>query len=62
LELGERELKVGAASRRAIAAADCHPLSARRFAPAIERLQRTCVPASTLAVPHDADPQRRYMA
>jgi len=29
------------ASRRAIGAADGHPLSIRRFAPAIKRLQRT---------------------
>jgi hypothetical protein len=47
------------ASRRAIGAADDHPLSVRRFAPAIKRLQRTVVPASPLARPPAADPQRR---
>jgi len=47
------------ASRRAIGAADCHPLSVRRFAPAIKRLQRTVVHASKLARPPAADPQLR---
>jgi hypothetical protein len=47
------------ASRRAIGAVDSHPLSVRRFAPAIQRLQRTVVPASQLARPPAADPQRR---
>jgi hypothetical protein len=47
------------APRRAIGAADCHPLSVRRFAPAIQRLQRTVVRASKLARPPAADPQRR---
>jgi len=47
------------ASRRAIGAADYHPLSVRRFAPAIKRMQRTVVPASQLARPPAADPQRR---
>jgi hypothetical protein len=47
------------ASRRAIGAADSHPLSVRRFAPAIQRLQRTVVHASKLARPPAADPQRR---
>ncbi|MFH1952815.1 MAG: hypothetical protein ABIL06_14490, partial [Pseudomonadota bacterium] len=37
------------ALRRAIGAADYHPLSVRRFAPAIKRLQRTVVHASKLA-------------
>ncbi|GBC78526.1 hypothetical protein HRbin08_02022 [bacterium HR08] len=36
------------ASRRAIGAADYHPLSVRRFAPAIQRLQRTVRPVSQL--------------
>ncbi len=47
------------ASRRAIGAADYHPLSVRRSAPAIKRLQRTVVHASLLARPPAADPQRR---
>jgi len=47
------------ASRRAIGAADYHPLSVRRFAPAIKRLQRTVVHASKLAHPPAADPQPR---
>jgi hypothetical protein len=47
------------ASRRAIGVADYHPLSVRRFAPAIQRMQRTVVPASELARPPAADPQRR---
>jgi len=47
------------ASRRAIGAADCPPLSVRRFAPAIKRMQRTAVPASTLARPPAADSQPR---
>ncbi len=45
--------------RRAIGAADYHPLSVRRFAPAIKRLQRTVVHASKLARPPAADPQPR---
>ena len=49
------------AARRAIGAADYHPLSVRRFAPAITRLQRTVVPASTLARPPAADPQLRQV-
>jgi len=48
------------ASRRAIGAADYHPPSVRRFAPAIKRLQRTVVHASKLARPPAADPQPRY--
>jgi hypothetical protein len=44
---------------RAIGAADCHPLSVRRFAPAIKRMQRSGDPASKLAVSSAADPQRR---
>jgi len=48
------------ASRRAIGAADYHPLSVRRFAPAIKRLQRTVIRASKLARPPAADPQPRY--
>jgi len=48
-----------AALRRTIGAAACHPLSARRFAPAIKRLQRAVVLASTLTRPPAADPQRR---
>jgi len=47
------------ASRRATGAADYHPLSVRRFAPAIKRLQRTVVHASTLARPPAADPPPR---
>jgi len=44
------------ASRRAIGAADGHPLSVRRFAPAIKRLQRKVVHTSQLARPPAADP------
>ncbi|GEM_PF-2568630 len=40
-------------------AAACHPLSVRRFAPVITRLQWPVVHASTLARPPAADPQRR---
>jgi hypothetical protein len=47
------------ASRRAIGAADYHPLDVRRFAPAIKRLQQTAVRTSKLARPTAADPQRR---
>ena len=48
------------ASRRAIGAADCHPLSVPALPrQAIKRLQRTDVPASKLACPSAADPQRR---
>jgi len=50
------------ASRRANGVADCHPLSVRRFAPAIERMQRPVVHASKLAHPPGADPQPRYAA
>jgi len=39
------------ASRRAIGAADRHPLSVQRFTPAIKRLQRTVVHASNPARP-----------
>lgn len=49
------------ATRHAIGAADGHPLSDRRIAPAIQRLQRTVVPASKLACPPAADPQPRYV-
>jgi len=45
------------AARRAIGSADYHPLSVRRFAPAIKRLQRTGVHASKLARPPAAYPQ-----
>ena len=47
------------APRHAIGAAACHPLSTRRFAPAIQRLQRSVVHASKLAHPPAADPQPR---
>jgi hypothetical protein len=47
------------ASRRAIGAADYHQLSVRPYAPAITRLQRTVVHASTLARLPTADPQLR---
>ena len=47
------------ASRRAIGTATYHPLSVRRFALAIKRMQRTGVHASTLARPPAADPQLR---
>jgi len=47
------------ASRRAIGAADCHPLSVRRSAPAIKRMQRIAACASKLAPTPAADPQRR---
>jgi hypothetical protein len=46
------------ASRCAIGAADYHPLSVRRFAPAIKRLQRTVVHASKLARPPAANASR----
>jgi len=49
------------ASRRAIGAAHYHPLSVRRFAPAIKRMQRTAVPASKLACPSAADTQPRWV-
>ena len=38
-------------------AADYHPLSVRRFAPSIKRLQRTVVPTNKFAYTPDADPQ-----
>jgi hypothetical protein len=44
---------------RAIGAADCHPLSVRRSAPAIKWLQRTTVHASALVRPPAAYPQPR---
>jgi len=44
-------------ARRAIGAVDSYPLSVRRFAPAIKRLQRTVIHASKLARPPAADPQ-----
>jgi hypothetical protein len=48
------------ASRRAIGAADCHPLSVPALTRlAIKRLQRAAVPASKLACTSAADPQRR---
>jgi len=45
--------------RRAIGAADGHPLSVRRFAPAIQRMERTAVAASKLTPPSAAHPQPR---
>jgi len=39
--------------------ADCHPLSVRRFVPAIKRLQQAFFHASKLAHPPAADPQPR---
>ncbi len=52
----ERTLK-----RRSIGDADCHPLSVRRFAPSIKRMQRTVASANKFAsVPAD-DPQPRYV-
>ena len=45
------------ASRPAIGAADSHPHSVRRYAPAITRMQRTDGLASKLASPSAADPQ-----
>ncbi len=50
----------GRRTRHAIGAADYHPLSVRRFAPAIKRLQRTVIHAIKLACPPAADPQPRY--
>jgi hypothetical protein len=47
------------ASRHAIGAADCHPLSVRRKAPAIKRMQQTVAHASKLARSPAADPQHR---
>ena len=47
--------------RRAIGAADGHPLSVRRFAPAIQRMERTAVAASKLTPPSAAHPQPRWM-
>ena len=49
------------AMRRAIGAANYRPPSARRVAPAIQRMQRTVVHASKLARPTAADPQSRYL-
>ncbi len=46
--------------RRSIGAADCHPLSVRRFAPSIKRMQRTVAPANKFAYALAADPQPRY--
>ena len=49
------------ATRRAIDAAYCHPLSVPALTrQAIKRLQRSAVPASKLACTSAADPQRRY--
>jgi hypothetical protein len=45
-----------ALTRRAIGVAACHPLSVRRFAPAIKWLQRAVVHVSTVARPPAADP------
>jgi len=48
------------ATRRAIGAADDHPLSVPALMrQAIKRLQRTAAPASKLACSSAADPQRR---
>jgi len=47
-------------TRRSIGAADCHPLSVRRFAPSIKRMQRTVAPANKFASAPAADPQPRY--
>jgi hypothetical protein len=48
------------ATRRAIGAADDHPLSVPALTrQAIKRLQRTAAPASKLACSSAADPQRR---
>ena len=46
------------ASRRAIGAADYHPLSVWRSAPAIKRMQQTIPSASKLASGLAPDPQR----
>jgi len=49
------------ATRRAIGAADDHPLSVPALTrQAIKRLQRTAAPASKLACSSAADPQRRW--
>ena len=55
--LNERIVKIVSAQRRAIRAADFHPHSDRRCAPAIMRLQRSVGPASKLAASPAADPQ-----
>jgi len=48
------------ATRRAIGAANFHPLSVPALTrQAIKRLQRTAAPASKLACSSAADPQRR---
>ena len=39
-----------------------HPPSVRRFAPAIQRMQRTSVAANKLAPPPAADPRPRYIS
>ena len=49
------------APRRGNGAADNHPLAARRFAPANQRMERTSVEASKLAPPSAAHPQPRYV-
>ncbi len=47
-------------ARHAIGAADIHSHSAWRFAPAIQRMQRTAVLAENHRDPLTADPRRRY--
>jgi hypothetical protein len=59
LPAGER-LDGSDAMRRAIGAANFHPLSVPALTrQAIKRLQRTAAPASKLACSSAADPQRR---
>lgn len=45
----------------AIGAANCHRLSARRFVPAIKRMQRTVRLGEQAHRRPAADPQRRYI-
>ena len=49
------------AARRAIGPADSHPLSVRRCAPAIQRLQLTGLRSSKLSLQPAADPPARYL-
>jgi hypothetical protein len=48
-------------TRHTIGAANYHSLSAWRFAPAIQRMQRTAVLAEKHRDPLTADPRRRYV-
>ncbi len=48
------------AARRAVGAADCHPLSVRCAAPATKRMQRKAMHGRLRTRPPAADPQPRY--